>query len=839
MFFHHAKPDASVRPFEIASAMPSPSDKPSINALLTRRVLSWIAGHPWQSLFALGVSLLAWSTVSGIIGSFTLAPLWDEWAEVLWLKRFYAAQGHISDLWRQHNEHRILLPRLFVLTDYFVFRGTRAFVLICILLLQAVHARIFIRATRPFLTPELRLFYAGSVIVFLFSAAQMENFIMTFQTQVVLVFLLATTSIAALLHSLEAARAGKERAALIWFGMALAGAVGGTYSLASGILIWPTLLLLALCLRLRARWVLALAVTAALVSILYFRGYHTIAGHPLALGQPMRILFFTAGMVSLPLARIQHELGIAFGLLELAFAGWLAIRLILDRERLPRTIALFSGVMIFIVASSFATAVGRAVMGVPEAANNNRYTTWAGMFWTCLIGVLLIDKRLPYREHPAKNAVVITGVIAFIFTAILPAHLNGRARFMEIGALSRESSLALIANVCDADLIRPVFPDPSFSCEAADFLRAHRLSMFAPEFARQVGTRLRDRYRVIQDKKACAGVYESHNAVASPDRPGSRVTGWAWDTARNRPPQRIVLTDAGGTIRGFAQFSRARPDLAASYRNAGLARAGWFGFVQGDAAAGPYNAYAVLADHSSACLMETLADRKTSLLGIFQNGQWLIDSNKNGLLDPPDLRFSFGLPGDLPVVADWDGTGRLKAGVFRKGQWHVDWNGNNQWDDRDQIFDFGAAGDLPVVGDWNHNGVTKIGVFRDGKWILDWNGNHRYDPEDRTIVFGLPGDLPVVGDWDGSGIQHIGVFRNGTWYLDMDGDFQLGAGDKILSFGLPGDQPAAGNWLGLGRFNLGVFRKGQFHLDWNGSGQWDEGDRVVFLGQPGDLPVVW
>jgi hypothetical protein len=476
---------------------------------------------------------------------------------------------------------------------------------------------------------------------------------------------------------------------------------------------------------------------------------------------------------------------------------------------------------------------------VPEAANNSRYATWASLFWASLIGVLLIDNRLPYARHKAKNAAVVTGVMACMLIVVLPAHVDGRARFEAFGALARESSLALIANVCDTDLIRPVFPDPAFSCEAADFQRVHRLSMFAPEFARQAGARFRDRYRVIEDKQACTGVYENHDAVASPDRPGSRVTGWAWDTARHRPPQRIVLTDARGTIRGFAQFSRARPDLAASYRNAGFARAGWFGFVQGAAAAGPYNAYAVLSDHHSACLVEPLADRNTSLLGIFRNGQWLIDANKNGLLEPQDLHFFFGLAGDLPVVADWDGTGRRKAGIFRRGKWHVDWNGNNRWDEGDQVFDFGLPGDLPVVGDWNHSGVAKIGVFRDGKWILDWNGNHRYDAEDRTITFGLPGDLPVVGDWDGSGVQRIGVFRNGTWYLDVNGDFQFGAGDKILSFGISGDQPVAGNWLGLGRFNLGIFREGQFHLDWNGSGQWDEGDRIIFLGQTGDLPVVW
>ena len=65
---------------------------------------------------------------------------------------------------------------------------------------------------------------------------------------------------------------------------------------------------------------------------------------------------------------------------------------------------------------------------------------------------------------------------------------------------------------------------------------------------------------------------------------------------------------------------------------------------------------------------------------------------------------------------------------------------------------FGRSGDLPVVGDWEGTGKAKIGVFRPstGEWILDINGNGQFDgcqADGCVASFGQQGDLPVVGKW--------------------------------------------------------------------------------------------
>jgi hypothetical protein len=68
----------------------------------------------------------------------------------------------------------------------------------------------------------------------------------------------------------------------------------------------------------------------------------------------------------------------------------------------------------------------------------------------------------------------------------------------------------------------------------------------------------------------------------------------------------------------------------------------------------------------------------------------------------------------------------------------------------DAIYNFGLPGDVPVIGNWNGNGTLRIGTFRPatGQWFLDINGNGTFDPAaDLTTSFGLSGDQAIVGLW--------------------------------------------------------------------------------------------
>ena len=61
-------------------------------------------------------------------------------------------------------------------------------------------------------------------------------------------------------------------------------------------------------------------------------------------------------------------------------------------------------------------------------------------------------------------------------------------------------------------------------------------------------------------------------------------------------------------------------------------------------------------------------------------------------------------------------------------------------------------GEIPLVADWNGSGTSKIGFYLNCFWVLDYNGNGLYDGtgpgDDRFIAFGgSVGYQPIVGKW--------------------------------------------------------------------------------------------
>jgi FtsP/CotA-like multicopper oxidase with cupredoxin domain len=261
--------------------------------------------------------------------------------------------------------------------------------------------------------------------------------------------------------------------------------------------------------------------------------------------------------------------------------------------------------------------------------------------------------------------------------------------------------------------------------------------------------------------------------------------------------------------------------------------------------AGLYVWHCHIVEHEDNEMMRPFKVSAPAKPGVFRNGQLYRDMNGNGVWDPATDAFSiFGIPGDIPITGDWNGTGKSKIAVFRNGQLYRDMNGNGVWDAlTDSITMFGIPGDTPVAGDWTGSGTTGIGVFRNGQWYLDKNNNGSWDAGiDLIYTFGIAGDIPVTGDWDGTGTTKIGVVRTSggvlEWYLDMNGNGAWDpAIDKVYVYGVAGDTPVTGDMSGTGKTRIGVFKNGLWTLDTNGTGIKDAGDYQTSFGIAGDRPV--
>ena len=218
--------------------------------------------------------------------------------------------------------------------------------------------------------------------------------------------------------------------------------------------------------------------------------------------------------------------------------------------------------------------------------------------------------------------------------------------------------------------------------------------------------------------------------------------------------------------------------------------------------------------------------------GVFRpsNGAlYLKNTNTTGFAD---IQINYGLPGDFPIVGDWDGNGTSTIGIYRNGSFYL--RNNNTIGFADIVFPFGSPGDQPIAGDWNGDGVDTIGVYRNGTFFLR-NSNSSGTPH-MTFALGIPGDVGIAGDWNADGVDTTGVFRPSNGALYLKNTNTTGFADIQINYGLPGDFPVVGDWDGNGTSTIGIYRNGTFYL--RNSNTIGFADIVFSLGVPGDMPIA-
>jgi hypothetical protein len=237
---------------------------PSVSPTARQRLLGWFSLIGW--LFLLLPILffgISWYTYAISI------PKWDDHALRAFL--FYSDQetsltGKIYQLFRQHNEHRIVYDRLITKLDYWLFNqlsythlmivGNLSLVGLLLLFMAIVR-----RAGRPIL-------YATPVSLFLFNLSQWENMfwgMAALQNFSIVLWVLATFYFLSYTRQL---------------GLAFILAVLATITSGNGLLVWPlSILIIALRLgdhpdrRRGIRQLIAWIAGSAIILALYFTGF--------------------------------------------------------------------------------------------------------------------------------------------------------------------------------------------------------------------------------------------------------------------------------------------------------------------------------------------------------------------------------------------------------------------------------------------------------------------------------------------------------------------------------------------------------------------------------------
>lgn len=475
--------------------------------------MSTTRSQPWRGLpLILAVAPPAYLLI--IILTLTVdVPFADQWALVPLLDRLYRGKLALGDVWAQHNEHRLLFPRLAMLglarlTGW----NTHAEMLMSVALAGGIFAILLgqARASARGLGVGWR-WLAPPLALIVFSLGQGESWWGGWNIQIFMSALAACAAIALL-----------ARPALRWVDLlaALGCAAIATYSYAPGLLIWPVglglLLLQLLVYSDRAsdtRWQLAVGSrlpTAQLLAALgwtaagilavaaFFYRYAWTAQAPslgAALRTPGHYLLYTITYLGAPVARgaVEHLFGaitgdtraicnlgdsdlcgyvdaaaIAAGALGLALFGllalWLARRIGLA-PLLP-----YLGLGAYALGTGLITSLGRASYGNYQALAQ-RYTTTASLFWSALVILLALGAGSVAGRAPFVALIVL--IAALVALNLFQGIDHFRSQYEYLAPARAE-----LSRLHDDDLLRRLYFDPQVVRRGAAVLRRYHLSVF-------------------------------------------------------------------------------------------------------------------------------------------------------------------------------------------------------------------------------------------------------------------------------------------------------------------------------------------------------------------------
>jgi len=206
------------------------------------------------------------------------------------------------------------------------------------------------------------------------------------------------------------------------------------------------------------------------------------------------------------------------------------------------------------------------------------------------------------------------------------------------------------------------------------------------------------------------------------------------------------------------------------------------------------------------------------------SGTWDLNASADGVTDKTVF---FGLPGDVPIVGDWNGDGKDNIGIVRfdaaAGQlaWYisnqsVSATANNAALPVSSVYYWGVDGDMVVSGDWNGDNYDAAGIVRSiGSTTLQWwVTNYFPNPtlDYKTVAYGGNWwqNVPVEGDWNGDGIDTFATYHVpfAHWYYTDDSvSLSPAPSYAAAAWGYPVDWPFAGDWSTNNLDRAFVFQK--------------------------------
>ena len=551
-----------------------------LSAMKIIQNIDMLSGPNLRRLLLTTIYLIPLVLVIWFIDKFGVnVPNGDQWELIPFFTKVQAGQVTFQDFFAQHNEHRILLPRIIITALAFASGwNTKLEMFVSVGFATVTFGLIYAIAYRT--KSESRLFHLSTVLscAFIFSLGQWENWLWGFQIAWFLInfCLVAAISCFVLLQKRSPT-----------FRLLSAGlfCLIASFSLAHGLFSWLSLLPLIVVLpgTVRQRilwvglWLTSFAIAIAIYKAGYFNPSHldnipAAKFEILLVSYPLTLLGSMFGGKLLPASMLGACLLINFLVFNFYFLKNM-------RSKIAQNMAPWISLGWFPILFTVVTSIGRSPFG-SEQAMSSRYTTV-----TVLLLVSLTQLwRIIFNHSFSRNGRFSKAV--FLSSSILAALLCATS---ENAIAIAHQSITPSGNIC-LELI--YFLDTSketskpetgsaASCLSQLYPSASRVLNLAPSLEK-----LHFRHfpkpgnlKFVFQSPVPYGYVDSSSKspiLVQPQQRTVTIFGWTVYPDRHSIPEVVLLSyDDEQLFSGFGSTLLNRPDVAKALKSEKFLRSGW------------------------------------------------------------------------------------------------------------------------------------------------------------------------------------------------------------------------------------------------------------------------
>lgn len=341
-------------------------------------------------------------------------PFYDQWHFASIIDHAKTGSLTFHDFWAPNNEHRILFPKILMLTVALASGWNLNFeIAISVLIGIGIFFELIYLINKLYkdLKIPFPFWFIPTTSLFVFSLSQWENWFLGWQLQI---FLMVFSTIGGFIALSTKPLRPKHIITAILSGLV------ASYSFATGLLFWPIGLFLLLAnnnvtKKLRLNFSLIWILISTTVAFAYFYNLQKPPHHPTLLAglyDPLTFLRYVLSYIGSPI--VLHDMHFSQ---IIGFTGLIIYTLIIikfpkkiDTSILHPIFALTT----FALANALITALGRSGFGADQALSS-RYITISQLFWISLVFLVHIFFTSKSRNNTEKKLALLIFIYLILF----------------------------------------------------------------------------------------------------------------------------------------------------------------------------------------------------------------------------------------------------------------------------------------------------------------------------------------------------------------------------------------------------------------------------------------